>query len=218
MPFGTSLVSLTSRAEVSTVVPMPRTGRAIEAGRIYHVLNRGNGGMKLFENPRDYGDFEEILTEGLRQYPVELLTYCLMPNHWHLVVRPRTDEAVGQLLGWVGVTHVRRYHASRRSCRGGHIYQGRFKCFPVQDGYPFLRVCRYVEANAVRAELVDRAEQWPWSGLWRRQQRRTDLLLAVWPEDRPRNWSVLVNEAMAREELKAIQVCAQRGRPYGAVD
>ena len=141
-----------------------------------------------------------------------------MPNHWHLVVRPGTDEAVGRLLGWVGVTHVRRYHARHRSQRGGHVYQGRFKCFPVQDDYHFLRVCRYVEANAVRAGLVPRAEQWQWGGLWRRRQNQTDLPLADWPEDRPRNWLGLVNEAMGKEELQALRVCAQRGRPYGAVE
>jgi len=88
----------------------------------------------------------------------------------------------------------------------------------VQDGYHFLRVCRYVEANAVRAGLVGRAEQWPWSGLWRRQQRREDLPLAVWPADRPRNWSALVNEAMDKPDLKAIRVCVERGRPYGALE
>lgn len=197
---------------------MPRTARAIEAGAIYHVLNRGNGGMKLFNDPQDYRDFQAILAEGLQRYPMELFTYSLMPNHWHLAVRPRTDEAVGQLLGWVGVTHVRRYHARHRSRRGGHVYQGRFKCFPVQDGYHFLRVCRYIEANPLRAGLVAQAERWPWSGLWQRQQRKADVPLAVWPESRPRNWSGLVNQSLAKEELEALRVCVQRGRPYGALE
>lgn len=197
---------------------MPRTARAIEAGLIYHVLNRANGRMRLFEDPEQYADFEQILAEGLQRYPVELFTYCLLPNHWHLVLRPQTDQAVGRLLGWVGVTHVRRYHARRRSRYGGHLYQGRFKCFPVQDGHHFLRVCRYIEANPVRAKLVARAEAWPWSGLWRRQQRKTDLPLAVWPEERPRHWSGLVNAAMEAEELQVLRVSVQRGRPYGAAD
>jgi putative transposase len=87
----------------------------MEAGLVYHVLNRGNGGMTLFDDPSEFAGFEEILGEGLQRYPVELFTYSLMPNHWHLVVRPGTDEAVGRLLGWVEVTHVRRYHARHRS-------------------------------------------------------------------------------------------------------
>ncbi len=100
----------------------------------------------------------------------------------------------------------------------GHLYQGRFKSFPVQDDYHFLRVCRYAEANAVRARLVRRAQQWQWSGLWRRQQRKTDLPLAVWLEDRPRGWLALVNEEMDKRNLESLRVSVQRGRPYGAVE
>ncbi len=197
---------------------MPRTARAIEAGLIYHVLNRGNARMRIFEDPADYQAFEQVLAEGLKRYPVELFTYCLMPNHWHLVARPGTDGALGEWMRWVGVTHVRRHHTRYRRRGGGHLYQGRFKAFPVEDGYHFLRVCRYVEANAVRAGQVRRAELWEWCGLWRRSQRRTDLPLATWPEDRPRNWLALVNESLEQRELAVLRTCLNRGRPYGAVE
>ena len=126
---------------------MPRTARAIEAGLIYHVLNRGNGRMRLFHKAEDYQAFERVLAEGLERYPVELLTYCVMPNHWHLVVRPKTDEALGRWMGWVGVTHVRRHHEHYHRRGGGHLYQGRFKSFPVSSDEHFLTLCRYVEAN-----------------------------------------------------------------------
>jgi putative transposase len=66
--------------------------------------------MRIFRKAADYEAFERVLAEGLEHYPVELLTYCLMPNHWHLVVRPQTDQALGRWMGWVGVTHVRRHH------------------------------------------------------------------------------------------------------------
>lgn len=88
----------------------------------------------------------------------------------------------------------------------------------MQDDSHFLTVCRYVEANAVHGRLVSRAEQWPWSGLWRRQQRKTDLPLADWPEDRPRGWLGLVNEGVQKAELDAMRICVNRGRPYGALD
>src|SRR5688572_20918012 len=110
---------------------MPRTARAIRAGGCYHVLNRGNGRRALFRKPADYDAFARVLAEGLAAYPVDLLAWCLMPNHWHLVVRPRADDAAGRLMGWVGVTHVRRHHAHHRTRGGGHLYQGRFKSFPV---------------------------------------------------------------------------------------
>ena len=124
---------------------------------IYHVLNRGNGRMRLFHKDEDFAAFERILAEGLDRYPVELLTYCLMGNHWHLVVRPGTDQALGRFMGWIGVTHVRRHHEHYHTRGGGHLYQGRFKSFPVQEERYFLTLCRYVEGNALRAGLVPSA-------------------------------------------------------------
>lgn len=173
--------------------------------------------MRIFRKGGDYQAFERVLAEGLERYPVELLTYCLMPNHWHLVVRPRTDGALGRWMGWVGVTHVRRHHEHYHSRGGGHLYQGRFKSFPVAEDDYFLALCRYVEANAVRAALVERAEQWQWCGLWRRAQRARDdaLPLTAWPLERPRNWLALVNRGLNDEQLETIRTCAQRGRPLG---
>ena len=118
---------------------------------IYHVLNRGNGRMRIFHKAGDFAAFERVLAQGLRRYPVELFTYCVMSSHWHLVVRPKTDAALGRLMGWVGVTHVRRHHEHYHTRGGGHLYQGRFKSFPVEEDDYFLTLCRYVEANALRA-------------------------------------------------------------------
>jgi len=194
---------------------MPRTARAVEAGLIYHVLNRGNGRMRLFYKDDDYAAFERVLAEGLEKYPLDLLTYCVMPNHWHLVVRPRTSEALGRWLGWVGVTHVRRHHEHYRRRGGGHLYQGRYKSFPVESDEHFLTLCRYVEANPRRAKLVSRAEAWRWSGLWRRRERAADMPLAAWPVRRPRDWEHRVNRVLPRGTLDAIRQCVQRGRPWG---
>ena len=185
---------------------------------IYHVLNRGNGRMHIFRKARDFAAFERVLAEGLQRYPVELLTYCLMASHWHLVLRPKTDAALGQLMGWVGVTHVRRHHEHYHTRGGGHLYQGRFKSFPVEEDDYFLTLCRYVEANALRAEMVERAEDWQWSGLWRRSHDKhgEDLpVLCPWPVERPRNWTARVNAAIANEQLQVVRECVDRGRPFG---
>lgn len=182
---------------------------------IYHVLNRGNGRMWLFHKAADFEAFERVLAEGMERYRVELITYCLMSNHWHLVVRPETDDALGRWMGWVGVTHVRRHHEHYHSRGGGHLYQGRFKSFPVAEDDYFLTLCRYVEANPVRAELVERAEQWQWSGLWRRSHGGEGLRLSPWPVDRPRNWLARVNRELSEEQLDGIRTCVQRGRPLG---
>ncbi|MFO0890020.1 MAG: transposase [Isosphaeraceae bacterium] len=182
---------------------------------IYHVLNRGNGRMRLFHKPEDYSAFERILAQGLGRFPVELLTYCLMPNHWHLVMRPGTDESLGRLMGWVGVTHVRRHQEHYHRRGAGHLYQGRYKSFPVAEDDYFLRLCRYVEANPVRARLVERADQWPWGGLARRCRPGGDLPMSPWPIDRPRNWTDLVNGGLSPEEMKTVRNCVSRGRPLG---
>jgi len=194
---------------------MPRTARAVEAGLIYHVLNRGNGRMKLFHKHADFEAFECVLGEGLRRYPVRLLTYCLMGNHWHLVLQPQTDDSLGRFMGWVCVTHVRRHHEHYHTRGGGHLYQGRFKSFPVQAEGHFLSVCRYVEANAVRARLVTRVEDWPWCGYSARRAGKKPFELAAWPVDRPRNWRALVQGDECDKRLDMLRTCVNRGRPFG---
>ena len=185
---------------------------------MYHVLNRGNGRTRIFHKARDFAAFQRVLAEGLRRYPVDLFTYCLMSSHWHLVVRPKTDAALGRLMGWVGVTHVRRHHEHYHTRGGGHPYQGRFKSFPVEEDEYFLTLCRYVEANALRAGVVGRAEDWQYGGLWRRVHGEygEDLpVLGPWPVERPRNWTARVNAGLADEQLTALRECVDRGRPFG---
>jgi putative transposase len=174
--------------------------------------------MRIFHKAEDFAAFERVLAEGLERYPVALFTYCLMPNHWHLVVRPKTDQALGQWMRWVGVTHVRRYHEHYHSRGGGHVYQGRFKSFPVAEDDYFLALCRYVEANPLRAGLVKRAEHWQWSGLWRRAQRSGgdgELRLCSWPVERPRNWIARGNRDLNDEQMEMMRTCVQRDRPLG---
>jgi putative transposase len=198
---------------------MPRTLRADEPGLVYHVLNRGNGRARLFFKDEDFPAFERILGEGLDSYPVDLLTYCLMGNHWHLVLSPREPGAMGRLMGWVGVTHVRRHHEHYRTRGGGHLYQGRFRSFPIEQDEHLLRVCRYVEANAVRAGIVASALDWPWCGLYARRHRGKPLPLSAWPVDRPGGWTELVNRPLPKEELDAIRKHhVNRGRPFGSAD
>jgi putative transposase len=200
---------------------MPRTARVVGDGMYYHVLNRGNGRMTLFHKPADYEAFVRVLVEGLERYPaVELLAWCLMSNHWHLVLRPRRGVALGQFMHWVGVTHVRRHHAHYHTAGGGHLYQGRFKSFPVQDDRHFLTLCRYVEANPLRARLVKSAETWPWSSLGQRTSQSLSTLppTADWPVARPANWLQLVNRAMEEKERSSIETSLRRDRPFGGAD
>jgi putative transposase len=123
--------------------------------------------------------------------------------------------ALGRLMGWISVTHVRRHREHYHRGGAGHLYQGRYKSFSVAEDHYFLTHCRYVEANTVRAKLVERAEQWRWGGLWRRTHREAGLPLSTWPLDRPWNWSSLVNADQAPEELKVVRECVARDCPLG---
>ena len=148
---------------------------------------------------------------------MRLLAYCLLPNHWHLLVWPRKDGDLSRFMAWVTLTHTQRWHARRHSAGTGHVYQGRFKSFPVQEDEHFYAVCRYVERNALRAKLVKRAEKWQWGSLWRMTQgdRQTRALLASWPVPRPRCWRNWVNEAQSAAELAAVRHSISRGSPFG---
>jgi putative transposase len=195
---------------------MPRTLRAVEGGGIYHVLNRGNGRQRLFHTPQDYDAFLRVLAEALKRFPgVQLLAYCLMPNHWHLLLRPRGDGDLPAFMRWLMVTHVRRHHQAHGTRSGGHLYQGRYKCFPVQDDSHFLTVARYIEANALRARLVKQARSWRWCSLHARSITDPVVILSDWPVPPPRGWKRIVDQVMNESELQKLRTSVNRNRPFG---
>ena len=192
---------------------MPRTARAAMGGVIYHVLNRGNGRMRIFRKPGDYQAFLELLIAAKQHASMEVFGFCLMPNHWHMVVRPRGDDDLAAYLSWAANTHVKRYRAHYPQT-SGHLYQGRYKSFPVQCSRYFVTLLRYVEANPLRGRLVKCSEDWPWSSLGC-DQRLTAELLSPWPVDRPGNWRGLVNAPLATPEQDELVTSLKRGRPLG---
>ncbi len=196
---------------------MPRTARQAPGGMVFHVLNRGVGRMRLFEKDGDYAAFEQVLVETLAVRPMRVCAYCVMPNHWHMVLWPKEDGDLAAFMQRLSITHVRRWQEHRHVVGEGHIYQGRYKSFPIERDEHFLTVCRYVERNPVRANLVERGEDWRWSSLWRRERGGDEArtLLANWPVDRPRGWVRRVNAAETAGELAALHLCVARGRPFG---
>jgi len=126
---------------------MPRSPRADEAGGIYHALNRANLGATIFRKEGDFVAFEKLLGEALQLHRIELYAYQIMTTHWHLILRPLVDGETGRFCKWVGVTHTMRYHAQHHTTGMGHVYQGRFKSFPIQDDDLFFVGCRYVDTT-----------------------------------------------------------------------
>jgi putative transposase len=194
---------------------MPRPLRADEAGGIYHALNRGNAGHEIFHKVEDYEAFEKVLAEGLERYSVDLFAYQWMPNHWHMVLRSREDGAMSKLLYWVTMTHTTRYHAHYHTTGEGHIYQGRYKSFPVQDDEHFHVACRYVERNALAAGLVTRAEDWRWGSLWNWRGGKSMVKLSPWPVARLPGWVDRVNSPLSEAEEDKMKRSVHRGRPLG---
>src|SRR5580693_3476019 len=143
---------------------MARKPRFSPGGLAYHVMNRTWPGVELFQDDADYKAFEKVLGEAVdRHRGIRLCAYCLMPNHFHLVLWPKTDGQLSRFMQWLSMTHAARWHAHRHSGGRGHLYQSRFRSFAIQQDDHFLNVCRYVERNALRANLIDRAERWRWS-------------------------------------------------------
>jgi putative transposase len=197
---------------------MPRSARQAPGGLVYHALNRGVARLPLFEKPADYDAFERVLAEALDRQPIRILAYVLMPNHWHFVLWPEGDHDLTTFCGWLTHTHTMRWHAHYHTSGTGHLYQGRFKAFPVEAGDPFYTVCRYVERNPLRAGLVTRAEHWRWSSLRRRilGDDRPRAFLHPWPMPLPDEWVERVHQPETEEELAAVRVAVQRGSPFGS--
>ena len=193
---------------------MPRRARAAPGGLVYHVLNRANARARIFRKDADYAAFEKVLAQAHARTPTRILGYCLMPSHWHLLLWPREDGQLSEFMRWLTVTHTQRWHAHHHTSGDGHLYQGRFKSFPIQTDHHYLTVLRYVERNALRAKLVTRAQDWRHSSLTRRARADPDPLLAAGPVDLPRNWVALVNKP--HEQVAAIQNSVQHSAPFGS--
>ncbi len=178
-----------------------------------HVVNRGNHRDEVFRKRGDYEAFLTLMEEACQRLPMRILAYCLMPNHFHLVLWPFGDADLGRWMQWLMTAHVRRYH--RHYGTDGHVWQGRFKAFPIQQDEHLLTVLRYVEKNPLRAKLVTRAEDWPWSSLAPWSRGRPPEFFASSPLDRPADWLRHVNEPDDRTELEALRRCASRGTPWG---
>jgi putative transposase len=147
--------------------------------------------------------------------PMRVLGYCVMPNHFHLALWPCSDQDLGCWMQWLLTAHVRRYHQHYRS--SGHVWQGRFKAFPIEQDDHLLTVLRYIERNPLRAGLVQKAEDWCWSSL--RHWKSIPPVEGIDPgpvERRSENWTQWVNQPLTATELDEVRRSVNRGTPYGS--
>jgi len=182
-------------------------------------MNRAIRRTTIFRRHADYRAFIALVREALDTYrdsfEIGILAYCLMPNHWHFVVTCDRIEDLSKFMKWVEGTHANRWNGAHGLRGTGALYQARFRAVPVQSNHSILRVCRYVERNALRKGLVATAEDWQWSSLYSLCNSCHHLPLKEWPIPRPSDWVARVNIADNAAELADMRKLLRRNQPVG---
>lgn len=194
---------------------MSKKNRNVPPNSVQHLVNRGNDRKVIFPEPVDYAAFLVLLREAREEFGVDLYAYCLMPNHFHLVVRTTGLDQLSAYMHFVEREHACDLRRCWRSKGHGHVFQRRYwNKEVVGDGY-LMTVMRYVEANPYRAGLIDPSQLWEWSSLWDRVTGERDLLqpCGLWLPD---DWRTIVTTPMQREDLDRIRIAAKIGRPRKA--
>lgn len=200
---------------------MPRPLRPVDDGLIYHVINRGNNQQDVFRKPADFQAFLATLAELKERKPFKLYGYCLLNNHFHLLLRP-TGATISRIMQSLLISHTQRYHRHYQS--GGHVWQGRFKSPVIQNDEHLLTVLRYIEANPLRARVVKNAGRYAWSSFRLHGLGEVDELvdpliayeeISPRPKVRQRKWAERVHEPIEEVQLLAIRRSNATGLPYG---
>jgi REP-associated tyrosine transposase len=189
---------------------MPRPPRICPDGVPQHIVNRGNLRAPVFRNAADYLGFIAALTDAADRTTVRLLAYCLMPNHFHLVLWPVHGQEISAYMQLLMNAHIRDVQRRHGTAGTGHIYQGRYRNSAIVTERYFVNVCRYVEANPLCAGLVSRAQDWEWSSLVRSGPVDEINILTPWPIARPRRWTDLVNRPQGAREIRDMARQARR--------
>jgi putative transposase len=204
---------------------MPRLPRPTETGLVYHAINWGNNRADVFDDDDDRLGFLEALAKAKQKYPFRLLGYCLMTNHFHLLVRPEPRQSISRILQSVTVAHTWGYHKRHQTV--GHVWQGRFKSPVVQDDGHLLVVLRYIEANPLRAGLVADPAAYPWSSFPAHGLGLPDPLLDLvplldelgrTPKERQSRWRRRVSASTKNEEVIRVRESLRTGKPLGTED
>jgi putative transposase len=202
---------------------MGRLPRPIDDALVYHALNRGNNRGDVLVEDEDREAFLVALSRTRDRYPFRLFGYCLMTNHFHLLLRPEPGQTISRIMQSLTVAHTRRFHRHHKT--SGHVWQGRFRSPVIQDDMHLLVVLRYIEANPLRAGMVADPADYRWSSYRCHGAGRDDPLLSGFPEwdemgpteaERRRRWRMKVRGAQPTAELEALRRSLGSGRPFGA--
>jgi len=192
---------------------MARIARVVLPNSPHHVTQRGNRQQTVFFSDKDYRTYLEFIAHHARKANTQILAYCLMPNHVHFVMTPTHADGLRATLG---EAH-RRYtqHVNQREDWAGHLWQGRFYSFPMDEAH-LLQAVRYIELNPVAAGMVKRPQDWQWSSAAAHLSGAPDPLVDAhsareWVDD----WSAYLKEGMEKSESQRIEAHLRNGRPLG---
>lgn len=197
---------------------MARLARIVIPDVPHHVTQRGNRRQPVFFEEADYAAYVELVASSCRARGVARLAWCLMPNHVHLILRPVDADGLRAALGEAHRVYSRRVNFAHGWT--GYLWQGRFASYPMDDAH-LLTAVRYVELNPVKAKLVARAEDWPWSSGRAHVSGRADGFTDLKALARVhRNWRFMLRRGLEsgdvdEETAAAIESCARTGRPIG---
>ncbi len=192
---------------------MARIARVVIPNVPHHVTQRGNRRQKVFFQESDYQEYVALMSEWCGRFQIEVWAYCLMPNHVHLIVVPKSEKDFQMA---IGEAH-RRYSRMINFREGwrGHLWQGRFASYPMDDRY-LLKAARYIELNPVRAKIIKKPENYPWSSALAHLSGTNDLLVTVKPLLlRTESWETFLGENMDEETISFLQKHERTGKPLG---
>lgn len=197
---------------------MPRIGRIVLEGLPYHITQRGNGRQQVFFEDRDYALYLDLLRHYSAAKALQILGYCLMPNHVHLVAVPERRDSMARAMGRIHADYARHFNLSRRSC--GHVWQARYFSCPL-DSEHLWHALAYVERNPFRASMVDSVEQYRWTSAAAHigsLQPPDFLAMQLWRAYyTPKQWRDVLNSSVHEEAFgRRLHESSLRGRPLGS--
>jgi putative transposase len=204
---------------------MGRLPRTIDDGLVYHALNRGNDRADVFSDDADRFAFLDALAKARERYPFRLFGYCLMTNHFRLLLRPEPGQSISRILQSLTVAHIWRYH--KRHLTSGHVWQGQFESPVIEDDTHLLVVLRYVEANPAGVKIVNDAVDYRWSSYFCHAPGHDDALLSPFTEwdelgrteaERRRRWRTNVHARQGEAELPSVRDSLRSARPLGTLE
>ena len=202
---------------------MPRVGRVVLQNYPHHVIQRGHNRQVVFASDADYRRYLLDLEELKDMFDVRVYAYCLMTNHVHLLLAPMgAVTGMGQLMKTLAARATR--YRNKLEGRSGTLWESRYKSSPVQSDQYLLACCRYIELNPVRAHMIDRPEDYPWSSYRQRMGMERHYWidenscyqgLALTESERRERYGRFISDVIPERELGLIRQALQRGQLTG---